>query len=352
MTNSNKYLTLLKGDFGDIRSFNKDFVEEEEYEKGFAQIYNSKIKPLVNKFEKLRILSLSSAIGRCRISSFFMVIILIAFGFYFKYCSNNFSGKDFKEYIEYGLLSVIVALGSFALWVNEPIKKYEDSIKSDIFTQAIKFFENYNYSPECDGEAEDVEKFKDSLIFPKHTRIIIEDKITGQHQGISVEMMESCIFHQGPLDEEECLAFRGVIVSFSMHKKFNAKTIIRSKNNSLLSKKVEIPSELQEVNLEDVNFEKKFDVYSQDQIEARYLLTTSFMIRLYELISSFEADKFECSFYNNKLLMMITFQNNLFEPSSIFERIDFTKDVKKFLKEMWLIFGIIEELKLNQNIGL
>lgn len=49
---------------------------------------------------------------------------------------------------------------------------------------------------------------------------------------------------------------------------------------------------------------------------------------------------------------MIPVKRNLFEPGSIFKQEDFVDDSKSFLKDMNIIFQIIDILKLNQNIGL
>ena len=37
---------------------------------------------------------------------------------------------------------------------------------------------------------------------------------------------------------------------------------------------------LQDVKLEDISFDKRFNVYTKDQVEARYLTTPTFMERL------------------------------------------------------------------------
>jgi hypothetical protein len=39
------------------------------------------------------------------------------------------------------------------------------------------------------------------------------------------------------------------------------------------------------VNLENIEFEKKFDVYSDDQVESRAILTPSFMYRILDFVN-------------------------------------------------------------------
>lgn len=99
-------------------------------------------------------------------------------------------------------------------------------------------------------------------------------------------------------------------------------------------------------------FEKQFEVYSNNQVEARYLLTTSFMERLLRLSDLLGSNHIQCSFYDDKLLLMVPSSYNRFETSSIYVPATFVGDINTILSEMKLIFEIIDILKLNQRIGL
>ena len=54
----------------------------------------------------------------------------------------------------------------------------------------------------------------------------------------------------------------------------------------------------------------------------------------------------------NQLLLKIPLKQNLFEPGPIFEPEDFIDDSKSLLKELNLIFSIVDILKLNMKINL
>ncbi len=165
-------------------------------------------------------------------------------------------------------------------------------------------------------------------------------------------------------------AFEGIIITLSMNKEFNGKTILKKDFGTMgnWTKKKNI--DLERVRLEDPRFERFFEVYSSDQIEARYLLTPAFMDRLLQLIEVLrERDEesgalpkqvpseichyVECSFYDNKLLITIqSFLHDFFEVDSIFEPVDFVDETKKILEEMNLIFQIVDVLKLDSEIGI
>ena len=109
---------------------------------------------------------------------------------------------------------------------------------------------------------------------------------------------------------------------------------------------------LESVKLEDPVFEKKFEVYSNNQVEARYLLTTSFMERLLNLSELYESKSIQCSFYDDRLLLMIPSSQNHFETASIYRQATFVDDINTILEQMAHIFKMIEILHLDQDIGM
>ncbi|MCU0570817.1 MAG: DUF3137 domain-containing protein [Oculatellaceae cyanobacterium Prado106] len=101
------------------------------------------------------------------------------------------------------------------------------------------------------------------------------------------------------------------------------------------------------VRLEDPEFEKLFAVYSTDQIEARYLLSTRLMQKLVDFTRQMRRDT-SISFVNDKIYIAIHFDEDLFEPK-LFTPMDFTP-VREYFDTLQLMIGIVEELKLNRRI--
>ena len=71
------------------------------------------------------------------------------------------------------------------------------------------------------------------------------------------------------------ITFQGLFVKLQMNKNFNGKTVVSDGTAKTKG--------LKEVILEDPEFKNIWDVHSDDQVEARYLLTVTFMERLKEL---------------------------------------------------------------------
>lgn len=102
--------------------------------------------------------------------------------------------------------------------------------------------------------------------------------------------------------------------------------------------------------LEDISFDKRFKVYSEDQIEGRYLVTPAFMDRLYNLQTAFGVDNIKCSFYDDKIMFAISTNKDLFELGNLYQ--PFGKSVEEFYDEIASIYEMIDYFKLNERTGL
>ncbi len=109
---------------------------------------------------------------------------------------------------------------------------------------------------------------------------------------------------------------------------------------------------MQKATLEDVNFEKSFDVYTKDQVEARYILTPTFMERLKSLNTSFGTKGVKCSFFDDYIMIAIPTKKDLFELGSLYQSLGSNKLVEEFYDELHSIYDMIDHLKLNEKIGL
>ena len=133
-----------------------------------------------------------------------------------------------------------------------------------------------------------------------------------------------------------------------MNKNFTGHTVI--KPNSLMH--ITPSKALRHTELEDIQFEKKFDVFTVDEVEARYLITPSFMERLNEMKVAFTTDKVSCAFYEKYLFVALSTSKDLFSICSLFKKIDDPKQFFTMFEEILSIIKLIDHFKLNQKIGL
>jgi hypothetical protein len=323
----------------------QEFTEDEPFEVGFAVHYEKHLKPYVDEFESRRIVALRKA--RSRLFTILPVMaVALTFGYYALFL--NGWHEEAKNAIFPG---TVIALVAIVWWVNRSLNAYQASIKSDIFPEIVEFLGDYQFTADIDAR---INRFKDFGIVPSHDSESSEDRIVGEYKGVHIDLFETRLTETRGSEEDRqtVTVFKGVVISLSMNKRFEGKTIVLKDQGRLVNWVKDKFSNLETVKLEDPRFEKEFEIYSNDQVEARYLLTPSFMNRLSDLRAAFGGKGIECSFFQNNLLMMISIERNMFEPGSIFEREDFIDDAKSLLKEMTTIFQVVDTLQLDLDVGL
>ncbi|MGE0755267.1 MAG: DUF3137 domain-containing protein [Alphaproteobacteria bacterium] len=340
------FLALLKGQKLDPFSGEVSFIDPEGAVKPFAPHYEEYIRPHVKGFEDKRI----AALRRLRKNILYTIVLLIflvlAGVAIVAWTTWDLDAK--KNTI--GFMSVIALLSVFVAYY--PVLKYAADIKIEIFPHIFRFFgKDYAYSP---GGGMDLPALAASGIIPGYNRKHTEDYVKGHYKDVSLELMEATLSQKSGSGKSQrtVIKFKGIFILLSMNKNFSGKTIVRRDAGSIGNWVSQKFSDLENVKLEDPVFEKQFECYASDQVEARYLLTTSFMERLLQLSELFGSKAIQCSFYDNRLLLMISSKENRFETGSIFEPATFVDDINTILREMQLIFQIIDILKLHQRTGL
>ncbi|NNC83271.1 MAG: DUF3137 domain-containing protein [Flavobacteriales bacterium] len=102
------------------------------------------------------------------------------------------------------------------------------------------------------------------------------------------------------------------------------------------------------VQMENVDFEKRFAVYSSDQVEARYILSPKLMERIFLYAEKHEVSP-SLSFKDSKVYVAIPISKEFFEPS-IFRSIIDKEATREYHDDMMLAISLVEELDLNTRI--
>ena len=101
----------------------------------------------------------------------------------------------------------------------------------------------------------------------------------------------------------------------------------------------------QKVNLEEITFNKYWNILSDDQIEARYILTPVLMEKINEIKRLYKGKYIDFSFFENKMMIAIHTRKNMFETTSLFKpALEYDK-VKEVVYQLYSIFSIIDTLK-------
>ncbi len=332
------------------------------YKQEFENFYRQKIEPIITPFEQKRAsLELQRKIA--------IVIILgsLLGGLYLGMTTDN-------EMI----ISIAVVVATIAgLWQGNADIKFNKTFKKEVTSKLLTLFGNLYFSDKKNAVPYgDIQKWG---LFPSSTDKTDDDVIVGLHNGCNFLINECNLFHReyrnrnGRSDLEHVTDFNGLLIKIQMKKKFSGQTIAGVKG------KIKKQRMFEEVNLESVTFMINRKIYSTDQIEARYLLTTAFMDRLEKL-----GDKFNYSTADGRTLTDEEYSARITASSFIGERDTydvsaafvggfvylfiptrkdfFEIDMKRSLldseqfysiyNEINAILEIIDFLKLDKNLGL
>jgi hypothetical protein len=317
------------------------YPDDSDAERPFKPYYDKYILPRVQEYERSRIQVLTEFRKRC-----FLIIPGIALIFVAAYMilMYLYSFGDLTDIVFGGAAALIFGL---IYWAGSPVYNYKGRVKSDIFPLVFDFYgESFEYRA-LGGI--NIDSLKSSGILPDYDDSSTEDYVSGTHLGVKIELTEAELTRKtgSSKNRRNTTVFNGIFILLSMNKRFAGRTIVMRDRGRFGNWVSGAPSGLERVRLEDPVFEDKFEVYGSDQIEARYLLTTSFMERLISLETLVRGDQIQCSFYDDHLLLMMNSSHNRFETSSIFKPATFVEDTQTILEEMREVFRIIETLKLQ-----
>ena len=148
--------------------------------------------------------------------------------------------------------------------------------------------------------------------------------------------------------------FRGLFFVADFNKAFKGTTIVLPDTAQKLFgdlgqalQALNVPNG-QLVKMEDPEFEKLFVVYGEDQVEARYILSTSLMRRIVEFRTRTQKDM-RLSFSASKLHVALPFEKELFEPK-IMESLLNIAHIQAYYDDLKLAIDIVDDLNLNTRI--
>lgn len=316
-------------------------IKDDEYielKNRFDEYYSEKLRPILITSERQRYIYLA------------MFAILIGMGvFFYPTIVTKLLTDDSQSY----KVSPGILLGCSCLLIMlfcGPLYKYKKKVKPNIMPDFANFFGSFMYQYE--GKIDDM-ILQQSELFPTYNQSMGDDAFYGVYDGVKISIAEEKLmvakkdFNNFDVRKK---VFEGVCILFEMNKNFKGRTVVLKDKKifNIFNKVVG----LQNVKLEDIRFEKYFEVYSDDQIEARYLLTAGFMERMLKLRDLYEGKSIQFSFNRNTLLLAIPTKQNMFEANSFFGSNLNKKKIDLVFDQFYTIFSIIKLLKLNQRTGL
>lgn len=217
--------------------------------------------------------------------------------------------------------------------------------KKEIISRIVQsLVENGEYDPES-GIPE--KTFIESDLFRRPDRYHSEDLIKGKigqtsfgFAEVHAEEKQVRSNSKGQTQTTWVKIFKGFMFVADFHKDFSGQTIVcRDSFFNFRGNRVK---------LENPEFERRFDVYSSDQVEARYLLSPSMMERIVALDDKFDQN-IVLSFRRSNILIAIETSRNYFE-ASLWKSVTDTDSLLWEYRAISSLISIVEDLNLNVRI--
>jgi hypothetical protein len=144
-------------------------------------------------------------------------------------------------------------------------------------------------------------RFFDLRLLPRPESAVYVDSLEGRRGKTDVALCAAALT-QGS-GKNRHLVFKGQLFRLTGGRR-RASTTVVLRNSGWLNG-FKRPQGLDQVGLEDPHFNKEFVVFGSDQVEAREILTPSFMQRLLELEQLFSGSHIRCAFTELDLLIAL-----------------------------------------------
>ena len=290
------------------------------------------------------------------------------------------------------LCSVLLLIAGGLIYC--PFMEYNGQTKSRTMNKILSFWGKFKYYNGSD--LIDSTEIKKSELFTYFNLSQSADAFWGEHKSVDIDVSEHDLRVHG--NKGDTVIFKGVLIKFEFPQKFSGKTVVLNKgrnwnfimNNPLLMvvlgilleppvmvyyyyfTEPSVPTGLlftwlpvclplfvigiaykiyrrfhpkkatAKVVLEGLSFMRNWRILTDNQIEARYILTPLFMEKMLEIKRLFHGKHIDFSFFNNKLLIAVHTRKNMFETTSLFVPALSYHKVRDVVSQLHSIFAIID----------
>jgi hypothetical protein len=320
----------------------------------FEQFFNQVMMPDLEKLDQRR----KRVINRTLIVVSVAIVVLIALVLIYQYTKTSFTNENTWIYfVLTGMVLVIAAIILGNSWAKD--KTFYQDFKNQVIKRIVTFV-----SPDLTYDSKNfvgMDSFQRSRIFTNRIdRYQGDDMVQGKvdktqiwFSEVKSEYKTTTTDGKGRTKTTWHTIFKGLFFIADFNKHFQTSTIVlpnRIGNGWFAGffHKMNLARKEKLVKLEDPAFNKHFVVYGEDQIEARYILSTSLMKRITDFKEKHKNNLY-VSFVNSFLHIAIAYRKDLFEPG-YFKTLTRFSLVNEYFEDIQLAVSIVEELNLNNRI--
>lgn len=236
------------------------------------------------------------------------------------------------------------------IWLSFKLKKKYINKFKEVVVNRILYFIDENLEYEKNNYVK-VNEFDNSNLFDLYTDYKGENYVTGKIKGsdksdnyMNIELSELNVGYRGKKGKSKLKVsiFKGLFYVVDFNKKISSYVKVMPYATESVFENKNL------IHLEETEFSGMYQVYSSDQIEARYILSTSLMNRITEYTKKHNK-KMYMSFKNDKVYIAISTNEKYFEPK-VFKSLYEYNIIEEYYENFKDIIDIVEELNLNLDI--
>lgn len=254
--------------------------------------------------------------------------------------------------ISLNFIIFLVVIGGFIY--HYLIRKYITDFKQGIVNDIAKFIDPSMIMDE-NARFSDAELNETDLFYKNPDHIYVSDCFKGEINQTAIKFCELHLTetYRTKNGSHTKTVFKGLYFIADCNKNFNGKTNILPDFAEKTFGRLglffqEKFSSNRLVKLENIDFEKEFVVYSDDQIEARYLISPALMDRILEFRKK-TGREIRIAFLNSNIHIAIPYSKDLFEPT-VFKTIINYDEIEQYYKDLMFFIEIVEDFNLNNRI--
>lgn len=344
----------------------------------FYKKYEKEITPYIGKYEKTRIIY----------AILFTILAILSTVLFERFILLDFS------------LGAIISMGLFDFCViciiyDKLNSKLKNKIKQTFIPKIIQTLGEIHWNTDETIISDTI--LEKSKLFGDYNVRSNDDTFGGKYNETEFKVSETNLSYESDSGDNRTVStvFNGIIILIDSNKETKAHTIIETKVETIKKtiKKISLSvlllwisilsigngihtnnitalvvgivlplviilfifpkNQMMRMKLEDTDFNKKYIVTTEDQVEGRYLITTGFMDRFKNLQTAFGTKNVKCAFFDNKIMFALHTNKDFFELSGgLFHSLKHPKRVKSFYEETTAIYDIIDYFKLDEKTGL
>lgn len=219
------------------------------------------------------------------------------------------------------------------------LSKARSAITAGLLERVSSFF-GFTYLREL-SRPDFVSVFDRLQLLPSYNRQSWEDQVAGVRNDTDFVLCEAHLrkVTHGKKRRVKTV-FHGQLLMLDYHKNFLGETVIK-RDAGVFNRFMKPGAEFQRIGIVSSRFEKAFEAWSTDQVEARELLDPVVLERFEALDNLFDGAKFRAAFSEGRLYIALETGDKL-NIGSMFKSLEDPTRFERIIKEFDLIFDLID----------